>query len=281
MKPLNMWEYSALLEEAQQKIVKKYLKKIYQIDKKLFRFDFGEFSLIVQLGQYFYLTKNPPSAPQNPSNFIMLLRKYINSKKLEKFYQFDFDRYYILEFSNKNKLIIEQFAKGNMILLDENDKILSSFYPTQVEKKSQYLYPQAKEFDLAVFIGKKYNLEDKDKPKHYCIYNNEPFLVCPNINTMNTEQIRTFSSFSEAVEFAAELENKKIKNPQEDKENKELLKLYKRLEEQQKILLATKQQINDYQKIIYYIENNSSKIEQLILKAISEGKKTIKLKIED
>ena len=165
-----MWEYSVLLEEAQQKILRKYLRKIYQIDKKLFRFDFGEFSLMVQLGQYLYLTNKPPTAPQNPSNFIMLLRKHICSKKLEKFYQFNFDRYYILEFSNRNKVIMEQFAKGNLILLDENDNLIVSFYPINIEKKSKYIYPELKEFDLAVFLGRKYCFEDKNKPHNYCVY---------------------------------------------------------------------------------------------------------------
>ena len=105
-------------------------------------------------------------------------------------------------------------------------------------------------------------------------------MVCPP--DAKTNEVKKVGNFSEAVELAVALENEKIKKQQgSEKENKELARLCRRLQEQQKILQSTKLEIENCQKIIEYIKKNNLKIDQLLLEARDEGKKTIKIKIED
>ncbi|MFH1306904.1 MAG: NFACT family protein [Candidatus Micrarchaeota archaeon] len=149
---LSNWEYSILLSEAQV-LVGKRVNKIYELCPRKFRLDFGKHSLIISLAEYFYITSTPPPTPQNPPSFSMLLRKHLTNKKLFSFEQYSNDRVYILKFSNGLKLVFEQYAQGNMFLLDENDIIIHpySFKPTskKLYKKAQkFPWPSPKEFAL-------------------------------------------------------------------------------------------------------------------------------------
>ena len=81
-----------------------------------------------------------------PSNFVMLLRKYLTNDILEKIYQYDSERIVVFEFKSNKKLIVELFSKGNIILC-ENNKIIRplKFLRLQSRKivpNTEYIFPK-------------------------------------------------------------------------------------------------------------------------------------------
>lgn len=113
-----------------------------------FRLDFGKLSLIIGVGEYFYTTKTPPKGPETPTSFAMLMRKDIGGKFLDSFKQYKNDRIYVMEFSNGHKLILEQFAHGNLFLVDENNAIIRPYSFAPTSKKTyragdKYEYPDS------------------------------------------------------------------------------------------------------------------------------------------
>lgn len=127
VRTLSNWEYRRLLEES-QRLVGRRLDKIYEISPALFRFDFGADSLVVRLGQYFYLTPSPPAAPPSASAFAMVLRKFLENSRLVSFGAFRSDRLYVLTFSNRHALLLEQFSAGNLFLLDGDGRIVRPYH---------------------------------------------------------------------------------------------------------------------------------------------------------
>ena len=73
----------------------------------------------------FYLTDFILEAGQ-AQTFSMQIRKNIGNNKLKSFYQHENDRIIVFEFY-AHYLIVEFFAKGNLILTDKENKILLNF----------------------------------------------------------------------------------------------------------------------------------------------------------
>ncbi|MDX9693989.1 MAG: ribosome rescue protein RqcH [Methanothermobacter sp.] len=86
----------------------------------------GRVDLLIQAGVRVHLTRYPLENPMVPPSFPMLLRKHLKGGIIEGVEQYDFDR--ILKVRIKRDkiytLVVELFGKGNIILLDEDDKII-------------------------------------------------------------------------------------------------------------------------------------------------------------
>lgn len=97
----------------------------------------GRVDVIIQTGVRIHATRYSLENPKFPPSFPMLLRKYLKGGIVESVKQHKFDR--IVEFNvkvlgKKNyKLIVELFGKGNIILTEENGKIIQ---PLRTEKWS-------------------------------------------------------------------------------------------------------------------------------------------------
>ena len=79
---------------------------------------------------YLYVTDHKSETPEKPHGFCMYLRKKLNNARLRKITQINFERILDMEFETKETifhLIIELFSKGNIILCDNEYKILSPF----------------------------------------------------------------------------------------------------------------------------------------------------------
>ncbi|MEK6869115.1 MAG: NFACT family protein, partial [Nanoarchaeota archaeon] len=108
----------------------------------------GKSILRVILGKAIFLAQEK-SIDETPSGFCMLLRKYLEGKFLESINQLEPER--ILEFVFKSKdekitLYIEFFGKGNIVLCNENNKIIDAlirhkFKDRTVFPKEQYKHP--------------------------------------------------------------------------------------------------------------------------------------------
>ena len=100
-------------------------------------------------GKYLCLTKKK-EAPLRPSSYCMQLRKYISNSTINKIYQYNADRVIVFEVekADKFKLIIELYAKGNLILIDKDDKIIAAlhrqkFRDREVRVGETYKFPES------------------------------------------------------------------------------------------------------------------------------------------
>jgi len=140
--------------------------KIYQLGNEI-RIKFfgrGREDLVIKPPLAVFVTSYPKPAPKNPTWFAMLLRKHLKAMWLFKIEQYDFDRILILSFGFyeednpvvKFVLIVEMFRDGNILLADQENKIvgiLSREYMKDrtLAPKSIYVFPEKKKgFDLSI-----------------------------------------------------------------------------------------------------------------------------------
>jgi len=82
--------------------------------------------IIVKLKETVHLTNRRIEAPETPTNFAMVLRKYLKNGILKEVSMEGFERILVLFFEHC-KLIIEMFSRGNVLLLDEKDRIIAVY----------------------------------------------------------------------------------------------------------------------------------------------------------
>jgi predicted ribosome quality control (RQC) complex YloA/Tae2 family protein len=104
----------------------------------------GRKDLIIEAGKRIHLTKFPKESPKLPSSFAMLMRKHLEGGRIASITQHDFDRIVLMEIEargSKYFIIAELFSKGNVILADEEMKVIMPlkfmFRPGQ-----QYRFPE-------------------------------------------------------------------------------------------------------------------------------------------
>lgn len=118
--------------------------KIYQTSNDEIRitlsvFGQGRHNLVIQAGKRMHLTRYPRPAPQLPQGFPMLLRKHIMGGRIKRVSQHDFDRIIELEIIRAGittRLISELFARGNIILTDDEGRILQPMKPVSFRDRT-------------------------------------------------------------------------------------------------------------------------------------------------
>ena len=97
---------------------KQFLLRFNKPDSKL--------NVVVDCGLRIYLTEFSRPIPPTPSGFVVKLRKHLKAKRLTALKQVDQDRILVLQFADGHfYLVLEFFSAGNVILLDQNRRILS------------------------------------------------------------------------------------------------------------------------------------------------------------
>ncbi|PIY59898.1 hypothetical protein COY95_04660, partial [Candidatus Woesearchaeota archaeon CG_4_10_14_0_8_um_filter_47_5] len=157
-KELSSVDLFYLTREFQQLISGK-IDKIYQCEHDgagefLFIFhipSLGKKILRIMLPGMLYLTDYKPETPLTPSGFCMFLRKYLTNARLRSLSQFQPER--ILEFVFEKKegsyhLIVELFSPGNILLLKEDNTIMSALLckkwkDRDILPKKPYTFPQS------------------------------------------------------------------------------------------------------------------------------------------
>ncbi|MGB9937576.1 MAG: ribosome rescue protein RqcH [Methanobacterium sp.] len=111
----------------------------------------GRVDIVFQAGIRMHLTQYPLPNPKIPPNFPMLLRKYIKGATVEDIRQHHFDRIIELQVKKEQKftLVVELFAKGNIILLNEEGRIIlplkrKLWSDRKISSKEEYKYPPKK-----------------------------------------------------------------------------------------------------------------------------------------
>ncbi|MGB9201499.1 ribosome rescue protein RqcH, partial [Methanobacterium sp.] len=143
----------AICKELGEMLKDARVQKAYQPTKDtvLIRFHVpskGRVDVVFQAGLRVHSTQYPPQNPKIPPNFPMLLRKYIKGGSVTGVSQHNFDRIMRIDIQKEHKfsLVIELFAKGNIILLDEDDQIIlplkrKLWQDRKITSKEEYKYP--------------------------------------------------------------------------------------------------------------------------------------------
>ncbi|BDC36393.1 MAG: fibronectin-binding domain-containing protein [Candidatus Methanoliparum thermophilum] len=129
-KEMSGLDILAIVKEFEE-IIGGKIDKIYQIDDiirvRFYSYTFGRKDIIIDINGKIYISNTPPPAPKNPTGFAMLLRKYISGGAILSIYQYLLDRIVIIEIGRGGKrynLLVELFAGGNVLLLDDNFEIV-------------------------------------------------------------------------------------------------------------------------------------------------------------
>ncbi len=135
-KELSAIDIYFLIKELKPRIENSKIEKVFHIKEdndfflRLYNPEFKKNLLRIKLPGFFYLTEFKHEFLR-PSGFAMMLRRHIQGSKIEEFYQKDFDRVVVFKIDVRKKgiatkkfLIIELFSNGNLILTDENLKII-------------------------------------------------------------------------------------------------------------------------------------------------------------
>ncbi len=130
MNGMSNVDISAIVSELKPIIEGSWIRNIYQLkDVFLFKLrspEYGNATLLVELGRRIHLTGYQRPKPRLPGNFCMTLRKYLRNRRIAEIRQYDFDRLVIIDIGlpeDRYSVIIEFFGDGNIILLDSELKI--------------------------------------------------------------------------------------------------------------------------------------------------------------
>lgn len=121
-----------LAEELRVSLETYRLSNIYNVAdaSKQFLLKFGKpdskLNVVVDSGSRIHITNFTRHTTQAPSGFVSKLRKHLKGKRLTALRQVPNDRILVLQFADGlYYLILEFFSAGNVMLLDENRRILS------------------------------------------------------------------------------------------------------------------------------------------------------------
>lgn len=123
-----------IVNELEQALLDSRLKNIYSLEssQRHFLFKFGskndnsDHFLIVDPGMRLHTTKFQHQATLQPSSFVAKLRKHLKNLRVTKMYVPQGNRALIITLGdNHYKLIFEFFAGGNIVLVDNTDKIVA------------------------------------------------------------------------------------------------------------------------------------------------------------
>jgi len=106
-----------LISELKEKLLGKYISKIYQVDFGVL-IKIKAYQLLFAERKFLFLTNR--TFKYIPSDFIQLLRKHLTNAKILDIVQPNFDRVVEFVLGNSYKLIFEFFGTGNIIVVKDN-----------------------------------------------------------------------------------------------------------------------------------------------------------------
>jgi predicted ribosome quality control (RQC) complex YloA/Tae2 family protein len=143
-KEFTSFDVAAVVRELKEKALNSHVNNIYQLDNKtlllkLHKADGPSQDLILEAGRRLHLTSYVMEKPPVPPSFCMALRKYIRNARLTSLEQHEFERVVTLDLKAKDRcfrLILEFFGDGNIVLLDENGRILQALVYKRMRDRS-------------------------------------------------------------------------------------------------------------------------------------------------
>ncbi len=157
---MSSFDLAAVTAELNNLIRGSRIGKIYQINHKILLLKLrhpkgGKPQLLIEAGRRIHLTSYNFEKPKKPPNFCMALRKYLETGIIDSITQYDFER--ILEIVIKRggkdyRLIVEFFNKGNIILVNSENRILHALTYRKMRDRSimrneEFKYPPQRGMD--------------------------------------------------------------------------------------------------------------------------------------
>lgn len=160
---MSSFDIAAIISELKMKLTDAWISNIYQLDELFtmkFRTKEGAVELVIEPQKRIHLTKYNRPKPKIPSKFCMTLRKYLRNQRVLAIEQYQFDRVIVIIVGRKtpedeeiiqNKLVIEFFERGNLLLLDSEGKVIVALsYRTMRDRR---IIPN-RDFEFAPSRGK-------------------------------------------------------------------------------------------------------------------------------
>jgi predicted ribosome quality control (RQC) complex YloA/Tae2 family protein len=131
-KEFTSFDVAAVVRELKDVIADSRVNNVYQLNSKTLLFKLHKpskpaFRLILEAGRRLHLTSYVVEKPFVPPAFCMALRKYLRNATLVSIEQYEFERVVVFTFKSNAgnlRLVLELFGDGNIILVDEEGKIL-------------------------------------------------------------------------------------------------------------------------------------------------------------
>lgn len=153
MKTMSNVDIFAICTELSDLLEGSRVDKAYQPSKDtvVIRFHVrgqGRVDIVFQAGVRIHSSQYPVENPKLPPSFPMLLRKYLKGGVVKHIRQHNFDRVVEIVIGKEEEytLIIELFAKGNIILLNPENQIIlplkrKKWSDRDISSKKEYVYP--------------------------------------------------------------------------------------------------------------------------------------------
>jgi len=163
---MSSFDIAAIVSELRPVLIDAWVINVYHLDS-LFSIKFrtveGAKELLIEPTKRIHFTKYNRPKPKYPSKFCMTLRKYLRNKRVIDIKQHQFDRVIILEVGRKsadkeeifdqNKLIVEFFERGNLVLLKPDEKVIVALkYRTMRDRRiipnREFSFAPSRGFDI-------------------------------------------------------------------------------------------------------------------------------------
>lgn len=155
MEAMSSLDIAAIVSELNKMLGGGRIRNIYQINRVFIfrvRTSDEDFQLLVEPGKRVHLTWYERVKPRFPPPFCITLRKHLKHGRILSVQQYDFDRVVMLNVGfakNRATLIFELFGDGNIVLLDEEGKIIvaekyASMKDREILPKKKYLFPPSR-----------------------------------------------------------------------------------------------------------------------------------------
>jgi len=169
-KEINALELRIILRELEF-LIGSRVDKCYSPERSHFLLQFhvpsiGKKILRILFPSLFYLTEKKGTMPARPTGFVLVLRKYLEGAKLISLNQIRNERIVQFKFKRKDilySLYVELFGNGNLIICDENNKILSllearEWKDRKLARGELYMLPPEREDIFSVSENRFYEL---------------------------------------------------------------------------------------------------------------------------
>lgn len=130
-KGMDSFGIMCVVLELKKSVTGAVIDNVYQTNERtiILRLRHPKQDLVIEAGKRIHLTKYLIEKPSYPSQFCRSLRKYLRGAVLREIRQKEFERIVTIEILGREEvfnLVCEIFGKGNIILVDQKNKILQA-----------------------------------------------------------------------------------------------------------------------------------------------------------
>jgi predicted ribosome quality control (RQC) complex YloA/Tae2 family protein len=138
---MTNFDIAAILPELRRHTIGGHIDNVYQITQEIFLLKIrpGNLNLVIEPGKRIHLTKFELKTPAKPSQLCMAFRKHIKSAKIIGLEQPHFERVVLIEIETQGKrlkIVAELLPRGNIILVDEQDRVVVSSRYARMKDRS-------------------------------------------------------------------------------------------------------------------------------------------------